>query len=557
MSCNNNKCNRRGFATAIVLIFLAISSILLLSIYEIVGNYRNSAIKMRLQTQLDTDALNILNVGVGFLKAKSAGLLGFTITFSPNTPSWYNSDFLNKLNDQWRSFVNQNVQKNATFKIVSLTTSESYFADNLLRDEISSYKLERGLSSIELYAFRINQLQVFLISRTEKNGISVYSYGIVGSKLLNQYAYFTNKESISTSQRIFFKAGELIDGPVRSHDYININPAGGKPTFLSTIEVLGIKDARGNIVQPQNYLDYANLQGNPPYKILTSQDVSSLDFNVIKNEYKSSLSNVVKTYDEVKINPNILSGLKFTGPIQVSFNHGQSGSNYEVKISQGNVDYIITWNPKPPDAKIRKQMLRGQTEEFTFKFNGVIYSTDNLTVDGPTALSTYNGNYTLFSEKDVSIKDRIIPYQTYQNFFTASEHGNNGNVVSQSGVQQIKNFVSTSETSSLNIVAMNNVTIAQKLENMKIFASIFAFDGSFGLQGYDSGSPTGQLLVFGSIMQNIRGAVGTFNSMTGQTVTGYYKTYVYDPRIVTGAYQPYGTPTKSNTIRLFVLGVVK
>ena len=92
---------------------------------------------------------------------------------------------------------------------------------------------------------------------------------------------------------------------------------------------------------------------------------------------------------------------------------------------------------------------------------------------------------------------------------------------------------------------------------MKIFASIYAFNGSFRVENYNSDWPAGQLFSFGSIMQNARGAVGTFNPSSGQTVTGYYKTYVYDPRLTTAAYQPAGTPAKDSSAKIRVLGVVK
>mgnify|MGYP001180872508 CR=1 FL=1 len=552
-----------GFATAIVLIFLTVASILLLIIYEVLANYRNNEVRMRLESQLEVDALNTLNVGIGMIRSKSAGILGFDITFSPNTPSWFNSEFLNKLNNDWKQFVTKNVKANSVYKVISMTGNENYSIDPSVISEISNYKSERGLDSIEIYAFNMNKLVLFLVSRVVKNGNSTYAYGIVSSKLLNQYVYFTNKEKLENGQTIYFKSGEIIDGPLRTHDYININNAGGNPTFLSTIEILGIKDRNGNVVQPNNYSNYANLLGNPPYKILTQGDINSLDFNAIKSQYQSSINSLVDTYNNVKNNPNKLSGLKFTDDITVSFNHGQGNSNYDIIISHKKanetVEYKINWEPSgPPLARIRKQG-GGQPEEFVFNFNGIIYSTGNMTIggpkgsSGPTNLSTYNGNYTLFSEKSVYIEDRIIPYKTYQKFFSTSE----GNIVDIDKLKQIKGFVTSNETSALNIVAINDVVINKKLRNMKLFSSIFVFDGSFRVEGYNSGDPTGQLFVFGSIMQNVRGPVGMFDPSTGQTVTGYYKTYSYDTRIITGAYQPYGTPTKSETIRLFVLGVVK
>ncbi|WP_448379030.1 hypothetical protein [Fervidobacterium sp.] len=546
---------RKGFMTALVLIFLMVASIMLLTLYQLVGNYRTNAIRMQISSQLEIDALNFLNIGAGYIKTCSAGILGFNIPYQTGLPSWYN-DFKSKLSGEWKDFL-EVYADNKSFLIAEITQSGSFATENQIRDELVEYLSNRKLSNISIYAIKSkNPFSVLLIARAEKEGKLVYCYGIITSKLLNQYVYFTNRERRPDGTTIYFIANELIDGPLRSHDYININNAGGKPTFTSPIEIVGIKDRNGNIVDPNNYSNFANLLGNPPYRLLTTADVAALDFNAIKNEYKNSIATLVRNYSDIRSNPLVLGGIRLDGDIIVSFAHGQPNSNYDIKISQGNTDYIITWNPAPPDARIRKQG-GGPAEEFNIKFNGVVYATGNITIDGPTQLSTYKGNYTLFSENDIIIKDRLIPHNTFASQFTNNEHGKNGNPVSEIKLASIKDFVNTQETSSLNLVAINNVRVGEKLTNMKIFASLFAFDGSFMVDGYNTGSPSGQLFVFGSIMQNYRGPVGTFNPSTGQIVTGYYKTYAYDPRILTGAHQPYGTPARSQTVSVKVVGIAK
>jgi len=554
---NNNRSNyKNGFMIAIVLVFLSIASVLLLTVYEIIGNYRTNAVRMSVSSQLEVDALNTLNTGIGYMRTKSAGVLGFNVTFQSLTPTWFN-DFYGKLSQEWKNFINTSVLRNSHFTVIDITDSTNNSQGDFPVNELRTYFNDRKLSRVTISVFRMNNpLKVFIVSRIEKNNQTAYAYGVITSKLLNQYVYFTNRETSSTFGTIYFKSGELIDGPMRTHDYININNAGGVPVFTSTVEFLGIKNPQGQVVPEGQYSNFANLQGNPAYRILNNDDISRLDFSSIKNDYKTKLQTLVRDYSAIKASPSVLSGIKFTGDVTVSFNHGQSGSNYDVKISQGTTDYIITWNPSPPNARLRKQG-GGSAEETDILFNGIISATGNITVDGPTALSTYKGNYTLFAEGDIILKDRIIPYNTYTNKFTANEHGNNGDPVSNAQVQDIKNFVSSNETSSLNLVAINNVRIGQKLDDMKIFASIYAFDGSFQVDGYNTGSSAGQLFVLGSIMQNYRGPVGTFNPFTGQTTTGYYKTYSYDPRILTGAYQPDGTPTKSGTISLKVVGIAR
>jgi len=94
-------------------------------------------------------------------------------------------------------------------------------------------------------------------------------------------------------------------------------------------------------------------------------------------------------------------------------------------------------------------------------------------------------------------------------------------------------------TDALGLISMSDVWVDTTApNNLVIDAVIMATgqtpdaNGSFGVINYNSGSPRGTLNVYGGIVQLIRGAVGTFNSGTGQTVTGYSKNYSYDPRML-------------------------
>jgi hypothetical protein len=55
-----------------------------------------------------------------------------------------------------------------------------------------------------------------------------------------------------------------------------------------------------------------------------------------------------------------------------------------------------------------------------------------------------------------------------------------------------------------------------------------SLDGRFYVQNYSQGTYKGVLSVYGGIIQNWRGCVGTFSGTTPQT--GYTKNYVYDKR---------------------------
>jgi len=580
---------RKGFMTAIVLVMMVVASMLLLVLYQGVANYRENAMYTLSSIQNDADSVNMMNIGVGFLKPKSLGILGIPLLYNDNVPTWFN-DFTGKLNQDWQNYITTYVSTTKACKIYDWSStggqdsgfikSESSATD--LYNQITSYITSRNPYQVALYAFPMKQsgsTTVFLISmvkrqyRTPNNQykyVTTYTYCLVGPKLLNQYVYFTNIEKQVGQNPIYFKAGELIDGPMRSNDYVYINNTGGKPTFNGTLESKGIKDNNQNTVAENNYPNYATMKGNPPYRILSDTDAAKLDFGSISTEYQNNLQSLIRSYSNLQTSPATPTGIKFDSDITLSFNHGTGTSDYDLQIYQDqNTRYKIKWKPSgPPNATVVKETKSGNNWSQSFSvdtlFNGVIYSTGNITIDGDsTYLSKYYGNYTLYSEADIKVKDRLIPYDTYTNntnYFTTDQEAS-GTELSTSTINNIKDYVSANEKSSLNLVAKNNVIVSEtngtKPYNMKLFASIYAFNGSFEVADYNNDNAAGQLLTFGSIMQNVRGPVGTFNPSTGKTQTGYYKTYVYDPRLLTAAYQPAATPAKDSSAKIRVLGVVK
>ncbi|HPT54896.1 MAG TPA: hypothetical protein PK574_08285 [Fervidobacterium sp.] len=579
---------RKGFMTAIVLVMMVVVSITLLTLYQGVANYRERAMSTLSSIQNDADSVNILNIGVGFLKPKFLGILGASLLYNDDVPTWFN-DFKGKLNQDWQNYITTNVSTTKACKIFDWSSTnnqgtgliklESSAID--LLNQITSYITLRSPYQVSLYAFQMPKLgnsTVLLISMVKRQYkaannqtkyLTTYTYCLVGPKLLNQYVYFTNREKTGQDP-IYFTAGEIIDGPMRSNDYIYINNAGGKPTFNGTVEFKGIINASDKIVDEAQYSNYATMNGNPKYRILSPTDASNLDFSSIATEYQNSLQSLVRKVSDLQTPPATPTGIEFNGDITVSFNHGTATNNYDLRIYDGsNTRYTIKWLASgAPYATVKKETKDiwdnswSKSYEVDTLFNGVICSTGNITINGnSTYLSKYYGNYTLYSEDNIYIRDRLIPYDTYTKYFTNQETQYSGVALDNNTINNIKNYVLANEKSSLNLVASNNVEVREtnrrKPENMKIFASIYAFNGSFRVEDHDSDGSAGQLFTFGSIMQNARGPVGTFDSSSGQTVSGYYKTYVYDPRLTTAAYQPAGTPAKNSSAKIQVLGVVK
>ena len=89
----------------------------------------------------------------------------------------------------------------------------------------------------------------------------------------------------------------------------------------------------------------------------------------------------------------------------------------------------------------------------------------------------------------------------------------------------------SSSNDMLGLVSQNNVYVDSNApNNIEIDACIVALNSSLLVENYDS-QLKGTLTVYGGITQMVRGPVGTFNSGTGQRVSGYLKNYVYDNRL--------------------------
>jgi hypothetical protein len=109
--------------------------------------------------------------------------------------------------------------------------------------------------------------------------------------------------------------------------------------------------------------------------------------------------------------------------------------------------------------------------------------------------------------------------------------------------------VDPTSTDTLGIVAEQDVMIPSSAAyNIEIDASIMALNTSFYLQNWSSVAAKGTLTVFGGIIQNQRGPVGTFNAASGTKLSGYSKNYTYDTRLLSNP--PPFVPTTGDYVTL-------
>jgi hypothetical protein len=101
----------------------------------------------------------------------------------------------------------------------------------------------------------------------------------------------------------------------------------------------------------------------------------------------------------------------------------------------------------------------------------------------------------------------------------------------------------TTSNDILGLVCENDIAIKDNAKNSSdcsLDGCIFSRAGSFGAENYNSGNPRGRLHILGSVVQDTRGAVGTFN---GNAIkTGYLKDYRFDSRLADPSFRPPAFP---------------
>lgn len=151
--------------------------------------------------------------------------------------------------------------------------------------------------------------------------------------------------------------------------------------------------------------------------------------------------------------------------------------------------------------------------------NGALFVTNgNLIISG-----TLNGRMTVGTNRDVVVPSSLV---------YADDPRVNPNSDDVLGIISERNAL-------IDDVAPNDV---------EIDGVIMALNTSFMRENYAVGPPKGTLTVYGGIIQDQRGPVGTFNGATGQKLSGYSKDYSYDPRLLSSP-PPY-MPTTGDYVTL-------
>jgi hypothetical protein len=213
---------------------------------------------------------------------------------------------------------------------------------------------------------------------------------------------------------------------------------------------------------------------------------------IFKQGYETGVAEVTLPDDISElINASAAGGRKYTSEIWITLSPGTSadgdGKAYIRTSSTGSIVDSISLS----DAS----------------FNGALVSTGRVHVKG-----TVDGKLTIGSQSDVVVEDNIFYEQ---------------------------NPLTTTSNDLLGLVANNNVIVANNTANNSdciIQACIFARSGSFLAENYNTRPVAGELRLLGSIVQDERGAVGTFSGSTLKS--GFSKRYRYDTRLSDPSFRP-------------------
>jgi hypothetical protein len=300
------------------------------------------------------------------------------------------------------------------------------------------------------------------------------------SNSFSLYAWMTNLEN-----GVFWITGDSVWGRVHSNDNLTVS---GSPVFLAKVTTskgfippLGKSQKIGGTTYTNKAIFI-----NPPQP----------ETGVARIDYPTDLTGIATAA--------VAGGRKYTGNIWVTLDGKNPSVNGDGKA------YIRATKTGP----IIDSILLSDPG-----FNGVIQGTGTVNVQG-----TLDGKLTIAS------------YST--------PAATNNDLYIQGDIRYEKNPMNSPSDDLLGLVANNDVIVADNVPagaSRYIDGSIFSRTGSFTAENYDTRPLQGTLNVLGSIVQNVRGAVGTFSG--GSTLQhGFLKRYRYDDRLADLAFRPPSYP---------------
>jgi hypothetical protein len=350
-----------------------------------------------------------------------------------------------------------------------------------------------------------------------------------------RYALFTNTQTTQSGTDVWFTEFTNFSGPIFTNGRYNFayNPSGTFYDLAKQKETTArffnnnhpvLLDAAANGTRDVPSFPAGFQRGVTGITMPTSSVESSMSSEAAGGNTYSSNGIYIPTSGT-----NMSGGIYVNGDATVDL--GLDGSDRQViTVVQGSTTKTITID-KATNHTIVK-IGSGSPTTYTGLPDGVsdigplMYVHGNITsLKGTVQSST---KMTISSQNDIVIKNNLT-YETY---------------TPSSGTPGEAGYVAPSAEGADNLLGIlswqGNVRISSTApSDIQIHATIMAKEGVFSVDNYETINPKGTATILGGVISDNYGAFGTFDSSSGDLVSGYGRNFAYDSRMETAATPPY------------------
>jgi len=305
-----------------------------------------------------------------------------------------------------------------------------------------------------------------------------------------KYAYFSNNEKMYYSGSwvtIWFTTDDILLGPVHSNYFFSLH---GNPKFSEIVTSSNITSYGPPSTYDPNYnvstntYSWGGANYNDPSRFYHPYNNYSVDFPEALSGSTLFACAGGQPYIEL---PDTSS---YNSIISGSANYSRAG-NTSVVFAGGGTAGAGTMTIKSPAD------ITPQTYDITG--NTIVYIEGNATVSGIVDRAV-----NVIATGDISIPANLV-----------YENADDGNI------------------DVLGLVSGGNIKVTKTtVGDITINAAMLALNTSFIVENWSSAPYKGVIHLRGSLIQENRGPVGTFNASTGNPVSGYTKDYQYDNRLL-------------------------
>ena len=344
----------------------------------------------------------------------------------------------------------------------------------------------------------------YLISKTGVRSYSIASTGIVNdvSRVVNiakvyvatfaKFGWWSEVNGV-----IYFAGGDVLEGHIHTNDRVYMKTVDGDgPIFNGRLTSMEDKF---------QLLEVVGGSGSPSHEsdpaVATTAGASFNEGFDMNNEQGSMASVPWDERKSLAQNPANPDGMYVEGLTYVEID----GNNMIINNAhQGLVDEVVPISSEQLLYVANAPGATSSSERGYVMMNG----------------GTLDGQMTIFAENDIYIRDHL-----YYSNDPSDDH-----------LPPAEQAQPGESDDKLGLISKDDVWISSAApDNLNVHAGIMATgaispfnDGKFGVLNYNSRPVSGDLMVYGSIVQQVRGAVGTSGAYG--MVSGFTKDYWWDNR---------------------------